>query len=71
MPAKEKEDGVGVFGKAVVPFASGGCVAGFCTWVADELVLGVSAGLMDFSLTINCSPSSGVSRSLNLVDAGY
>ncbi len=71
MPAKEKGDGMGVFDEAEVPFVSVGWVAGFCTWGAEELVLGVSAGLMGFSLTINCSPSSRVSRSLNLVDAEY
>ncbi len=66
MPAKEKEDG-----GAVVPFDGGCCAAGFRTWVAEELVLGLSVALVGFSLTINCPPSSRLSRSPNFVDAEY
>lgn len=71
MPAKEKGDAMGLFDEAEVPFGIVGWVADFCTSVAEELVLGVSAGFMGLSLAINCSPSSRVSRSLNLVDAEY
>ena len=55
----------------IVLFDDCDCMAAFCMWDVDVLVLDVWGGGANFSLTISCSPSSLIPRSLSCVVARY